>query len=367
MNLKRLIFERIDQRIFVGILAFLAIMVLVGWIAINEGARMVAFEDQFMARSIERGASQFSALCSTCHGIDGRGIVGRAPALNSPYLFGHNYLADVDRQISALTAEKSTDGTSAERIAAIDVELAALGAERTSIIASLQPAIDKGYDPENPSRLRNLGWSSSLHAFVTTTLISGRPVSASYWPQPMAAWSQTAGGPLRMDQIDDLVNYVLNWDKGSQWSVEDANAVNQFPIVPVDPSTVVMTGGDPVVGTGSDIATLTENLATVTGDPQSGQTLYNGALACSGCHLNAAVAPPTEGTWTRVNEVRLLDPANAGLTGEQFLANSIIHPGAYVSPGYPDGVMPQNFGDRLTYQNLADLIAYLKTHDEPLP
>jgi mono/diheme cytochrome c family protein len=227
--------------------------------------------------------------------------------------------------------------------------------------------MDKGYTPEEPSRLRNLGWTSSLAAFTRTTLISGRPVSAAYWPQPMAAWSQTAGGPLRMDQIDDLVNYILNWDKGSEWTVEDANAVNQFPIIPVDPSTVVMTGGDPVVGSETELPAIMEGLATVTGDPQNGMTLYNGALACAGCHLAEAVAPLTVGTWTRVNEVRLLAPENAGLTGEEYLANSIIHPSAYVAPGYPDGVMPQNFGDRLTYQDLADLIAYLKTHDEPLP
>ncbi len=365
MNLKRLVFERIDHRVFVGILSFLAIMVLVGWIAINESARMAAFEEQFLARSIERGATQFNALCSTCHGIDGRGIIGRAPGLNSPYLFGHNYLAEVDRQISTLTAEKDA-GATPERSAEIDVELAALVAERDAIFTSLQPAIDKGYDPEEPSRLQNLGWSSTLRSFVTTTIISGRPPSSSYWPEPMAAWSQTAGGPLRMDQIQDLTNYILNWDMGSAWTVEDANAINQFPIVPVDPATVVVSDV-PTVGAATELPVIMENLATVVGDPQTGQTLYNGSLACAGCHMTEAVAPLTAGTWTRVTDVRLLDPANNALTGEEYLAQSITHPGAYVVPGYPDGVMPQNFGDRLSYQDLADLIAYLKTQDQPLP
>jgi mono/diheme cytochrome c family protein len=121
------------------------------------------------------------------------------------------------------------------------------------------------------------------------------------------------------------------------------------------------------VGSSTDLATITENLATVTGDPQNGQALYNGALACAGCHLNAAVAPVTEGTWTRAVEIRVNEPENAGQTPEQYLANSIIHPSAYVVPGYPDGVMPQNFGDRLSYQDLADLIAFLATQDQPIP
>ena len=366
MNLKRELIERIDGRIFVGILCFLAIMILVGWIAINENARMAAFEDQYLARSTERGATLFNSNCSTCHGVDGRGVVGRAPALNSPYLFGHNYLAEVDSQIAALAAEASDPATTEQRKAEIETETAALVVQRDAVFASLQPAIDKGYNPEEPSRLQNLGWSGTLRSFVTTTLVSGRPTSSSYWPQPMAAWSQLAGGPLRMDQIEDIVNYVMNWDMGSYWTVEDANAVNQFPIVPVDPSTVVVSNV-PTVGAATELPVIMENLATVTGDPQNGQVLYNGSLACAGCHLNAAVAPPTEGTMTRVVDVRLQQPENAGMTPEEFLANSIIHPGAYVSPGYPDGVMPQNFGDRLSYQDLADLIAYLKTQDQPLP
>lgn len=366
MNLKRELIESIDGRIFVGVLCFIAIMILVGWISINEGARMKAFEGQYLARSIERGATMFNSNCSTCHGIDGRGVTGRAPALNSPYLFGHDYLAEVNSQIEALAAEAASPTTTDARKAEIETETAALVAERDAISSSLQPAIDKGYDPNKPDRLQNVGWSSTLRSFVTTTIISGRPPSSSYWPQPMAAWSQTAGGPLRMDQIEDLTNYILNWNLGDAWTVEDANAVNQFPIVPVDPSTVVVSDV-PTVGSTTDLATITENLATVTGDPQNGQVLYNGSLACAGCHLSAAVAPPLEGTMTRVVDVRLQQPENAGETPEQYLANSIIHPSAYVSPGYADGIMPQNFGDRLSYQDLADLIAYLETQDQPIP
>ena len=56
MNLQRLLVNRIEHRIIVGTVAFLATLVLVGWIAINEGGRMAAFDKEFTARSIERGA-----------------------------------------------------------------------------------------------------------------------------------------------------------------------------------------------------------------------------------------------------------------------------------------------------------------------
>jgi mono/diheme cytochrome c family protein len=366
MNLQRLLVERIEHRILVGTVAFLAIMVLVGWIAINEGGRMQAFERQYLARSIERGAALFANNCTSCHGPDGRGLTGIAPALNSPYLFGHDFLAAIIAEADTLSAERGAESTTDARRAEIDTRLGELDAQRTSLLAQMQPAVDRGYDPEAASRLRNLGWTSTLYQFVFTTLVHGRPASSSYWPQPMAAWSQVAGGPLRSDQLDDLTNYVLNWDKGDQWTLEDLNAVNQFPIQPVDPATVVTDPNRQVVGSQTPTETLVTELAAFVGDPNNGQTLYNGALACAGCHLNAAVAPPTEGTWTRVQEVRITDPQIPGYTGDMYLAESIIHPNAYVAPGYSANVMPPNFGDRLTYQELADLIAYLKSHDEPI-
>lgn len=368
-NLQRMLIEKMEHRILVGTVAFLGIMILVGWIAINEGARMQAFERQYLARSIERGATLFASNCSSCHSTDGRGVIGRGPALNSPYLFGHDFLATFDRELETLNRELASETITAERRAEVEPRVAELEAERLQVIASLQPAIDRGYDPEAPSRLATLGWGGGLQPFVYTTLVHGRPTSINYWPQPMAAWSQTAGGPLRSDQLQDLTNFILNWDRRGDWTVEDANAVAQYPIRPVDPSTIVaVAGGDPVIGSDVPREELFVEILNYTGDPQAGQTLYNGALACAGCHMNAAVAPLTDATWTRVQEVRLADPAVQALgitTGEAYLADSIIYPNDYISPGYP-AAMPGNFGDRLTYQQLADLIAYLRTYDQPL-
>jgi mono/diheme cytochrome c family protein len=360
--LQRLLVERMEHRIIVGTVAFLATMVLVGWIAINEGARMQAFERQYAGRSVERGAALYATYCATCHQVDGRGAVGRAPALNSPYMFGHDFLAAQRAEISALEAELNNESTppTAERRAEIETRLAELDAEVQPILAQMQPAINIGYDPDQPSRLARLGWGATLNSFIYTTLVHGRPNSVSYWPQSMPAWSQTAGGSLRGDQLEDLTNFILNWDKGDDWTVEDLNAVRQFPIYAVDPSQVVVSN-EPRIGT--DVAAIEAELANFTGDPVNGQALYNGAAyGCIGCHANAAVAPLTEETWQSAQTVRLEDPANAGLTPEQYLITSIVNPNAYVVPPYPAGVMPQNFGERMTHQNLADILAYIKSY-----
>lgn len=369
MNLQRLLFERIDHRILVGTVSFLAIMVLVGWVAINEGARMTAFEQQYLARSIERGAALFASNCSPCHATDGRGNLGRAPALNSPYLFGHNFLAEVDAQIEALEIERGVAGTNGDttRVGEIDTELLSLQAERDGLIAEMAPAIALGFNPDEYSRLSSLGWGSTLNDFVFSTLYSGRPVSESYWPQPMVAWAAETGGSLRTDQLQDITNFILNWGRGDDWTIEDLNAVRQFPIYPVQP-TGGDTSGEPVIGADTELAVIMENLDPLTGDPQNGQTLYNSATyACFGCHgAGAGVAPPVEGTWTRVQEERLADPLFADYTGEAYLAESIIHPNAFAAPGNWSGIMPENFGDRMTYQQLADIIAYLQTQDQPI-
>lgn len=119
---------------------------------------------------------------------------------------------------------------------------------------------------------------------------------------------------------------------------------------------------------GTDVDYILRSLETVTGDPLNGQLLYNGDLACASCHETSGgvVAPHTEGTYTRVEETRLNDPVLADYTPEHYLAESIVMPGNYVVPGY-NNVMPSDFGERLTLQELADLIAFLESQDGPSP
>lgn len=522
MRLDRMIFERMETRILVGITMFVSIMVLVGWVAINENARMASFERQYLSRSIERGAYLFAANCATCHSYDGLGLEGRAPALNNPHLFGYDFLADVDRRQESLerernallqavasgdyeaagtteadaqarlgvgsipyrlfeieqqtevingriaeingiigapvdpaaeaeaTAEPAAEATpeatmeatpeataavpaapeisaeeradleteraelevalaaletevsalederaaleaelageapaaeatpapdatpeaapsmpSEERVAEINArlgvgtiwaELDAVAVERDGLLLQMQPAVDNAYDPAVPSRLGQVGYNNTLDQYVYTTLLHGRPGSQLYWPagQGMVAWGQLGGGPLRGDEIRDLTNYILNWDKGDAWTVEDLNSVRQFAIVPGAAAAADM--GPPV---GTDVVAIVANLGTVTGDPAAGETHYR-SLGCTGCHAGGAQGPATEGTWSRVTAERLTLPQFAGYTIEQYLVESIVAPGAYTVPPYASGLMPANFGERIDIQMMADILAYLE-------
>lgn len=120
---------------------------------------------------------------------------------------------------------------------------------------------------------------------------------------------------------------------------------------------------------GADVARILTLLDAVSGDPLNGQLLYNSdTLACYGCHVAQAgeAAPALDGTLTRAEETRLADPALDGYTVTQYLVESIVQPGHYIAPGY-NNVMPNNFGDRLTLQDLADLLIFLESQDGPSP
>ncbi|NWF67970.1 MAG: c-type cytochrome [Chloroflexi bacterium] len=363
----QMLFERIETRILVGVVMFVGTLILVGWVAINETARMAAFEQQFNARAVERGAALYVSNCASCHNPDGYGQANRAPALNNPQLFGYDYFASIRSERQDLQNELNNTETppTAERTEALQLRLGELDAQELQLRQQMQQATQRGYDPDRPDRLLNLGWAGSRQAFIFTTLVHGRPVSINYWGgNVMVAWSQQAGGPLRNDQLQDLTSFIMNWNR--DFTVEDLLSVNQFAIEPVDPR--FATGGG-AAGVGRDGAAAYAAIGELTGDPNRGQSIYNGQeptalgfyMACATCHAGGNVGPLTTGTWTRVLNERL--PALPQYTsGEEYLVHSIVAPNEYVVTGYAG--MPDNLGDQMDAQDLVDLVAFLMTQDQ---
>jgi mono/diheme cytochrome c family protein len=379
-----MLIPNIENRITVGIVSFVVTMVLLGWAAINEGGRMAALEETFHARAIEQGAALFASNCTRCHGEDGRGRENFGPALNSPYFFGHDFFPEITTEITrlntergGLTTERGRPGVAEARVAEIDARVAEIDTRISELRAQRDPqvqvAIDRGYDPQNPIRLTNVGWGGTLHAYIYTTLEHGRPSSISYWPNgPMVAWSQTAGGPLRSDQLVDIADYILNWDRGDNWTLEDLFAVRQFPKVPCDPTSNCPgpSGGTSV---GSDVAAALTAIGELTADPARGDRLYHGqersqlnrSLPCLACHLAEAngVGPMTSGTWTRAVSLHDGDPALEGYSPEFYIVESILLPGNYVVSGFSNA-MQANLGNDMSAQDLADIVAYLQTQTQ---
>ena len=121
-----------------------------------------------------------------------------------------------------------------------------------------------------------------------------------------------------------------------------------------------------------DITTLTEaeifaNLepdivaSIQNGDPEAGMQVsqLNGCIGCHSLEKGGQLVGPS---WygianTAIKRVEGESPA-------QYLYLSIAQPGAYIVPDYPAGIMPQNYNEILSPEQLGDLVAYLLTFQE---
>ena len=96
--------------------------------------------------------------------------------------------------------------------------------------------------------------------------------------------------------------------------------------------------------------------ASLTGDAAKGKPLFlsNG---CGGCHTYKPAGTAGKVGPDLDNVAADAKKANQGPLAE-YVATSIKNPGAYVVPGFSDGVMP-SYGGQLTDQQVADLAAFL--------
>ena len=273
--------------IVLGTLALLGLMGALLFVTINEVDRMRTAEAAYAARAVETGALEFESRCRSCHGPQGKGTP-LAPALNTAALF---------------------DG----------------------------------------SRLAAAGYAGTVDDFVRGTISAGRPVpsAGTNYPQRMPTWGERFGGPLRDDQVDALVSFVMNWEDRA---TAEATAAPELP------------AGEAV---GTDITqTLPE------GDAGRGQTLAEGPLGCAACHTLSTVGPAwagegaTPGIGARA-AARLDEPGYGGAatTAEQYLLESVVETNTYLVAGFEANIMPGTFGARLTPQDAAHLIAYMLTFD----
>jgi mono/diheme cytochrome c family protein len=146
-------------KIIIGTVAFMISMMVMGYAALREQARLERFTDARLGRQIEMGAHLYEQNCATCHGVHGK-------------------------------AEECYDPSSGDPIGCVGLPL-----NYQSLVCG-----------DISLRMEAMNWEGSKEAFIQSTLASGRPGTV------MPAWSEQFGGPLRNDQIVDLSHFVLNWE-----------------------------------------------------------------------------------------------------------------------------------------------------------
>ena len=114
-----------------------------------------------------------------------------------------------------------------------------------------------------------------------------------------------------------------------------------------------------------------ESVPLVTGD-ESLQQLFHKA-GCAVCHTipgisgaNGRVGPKLVLGSTGLG--RLRDPSYRGhaMTIREYIVESVLNPGVYIVPGYPDQAMPRWYGQKLSAGALEKISLYLESlRDEP--
>lgn len=278
-------------KIIIGTIAFMITMMVFGYAALREQSRLERFTNAELGRSIEAGSEIFANNCATCHGADG-------------------------------TAQECFD-TAGNQIACQGLPL-----NYNSLLCG-----------DVSQRMTDMGWKGTKQDFILTTVSAGRG-------NIMPTWLDQFGGPLRPDQVQNVTNYVLNFE--SEELCAAPVVTYEWPELAAD----FLAGPD----------------ITAPGDPARGQELYTVTYGCAACHGSldgstpAAIGPSlanidTDGA-TRVE----------GQDAQQYVYHSILYPSDHIAPECPTGpcagppsTMPANFGARMgeNPQDMADILAVL--------
>lgn len=278
-------------KIIIGTIAFMITMMVFGYAALREQSRLERFTNAELGRSIEAGSEIFVNNCATCHGIDG-------------------------------DAQECYD-TAGNQIACQGLPL-----NYNSLLCG-----------DVSQRMTDMGWDGTKHDFILTTISAGRG-------DIMPTWLDQFGGPLRPDQVQNVTNYVLNFE--SEELCAAPVVTYEWPELAAD----FLAGPD----------------ITAPGDPARGQELYTVTYGCAACHGSldgstpAAIGPSlanieTDGA-TRVE----------GQDAQQYIYHSILYSSDHIAPECPTGpcagppsTMPANFGARMgeNPQDMADILAVL--------
>lgn len=116
----------------------------------------------------------------------------------------------------------------------------------------------------------------------------------------------------------------------------------------------------------SSSASAPPSLSDQNGDPavaEGAQLFAQGTLGglagCKSCH---SLSGGGLGTGPSMAGIGLTAENRVpGLSAEEYLRQSIVDPNAFLVDDYTRGLMPRNYGDKLTAEEIDNLVAYLLT------
>jgi mono/diheme cytochrome c family protein len=198
-------------------------------------------------------------------------------------------------------------------------------------IQGLAPALNDRYFFTD--RVKDVGWQGSFEDYIVSTISTGRVVSTR--PEyvgggkpAMPTWSERYGGPLRDDQIRNIAAFILNWEATAMGQV-------QLAVLPT-PTPSPEEAADPAA---------------------RGRQVFL-ASGCTGCHTIDGVSTGIVGpNLTKIGDVAAT--RKDGVSAEEYIRESILNTNAFVVEGFQPNLMPQNYSQQLSNNQLDDLVAFL--------
>ncbi|MEM9776474.1 MAG: c-type cytochrome [Chloroflexota bacterium] len=188
---------------------------------------------------------------------------------------------------------------------------------------------------EESRRMTAMGWHLEKRAYIESIIAAGRTESG----MPAYSSEYLDGVGLNDAEIDYITDFVMLYETAELCA--DFEAALEITL----PTTVAGLGA---------------------GDAEKGEELHNITFGCSACHGDPAVEfSNAVGSWA--GTFKDLDNRREGYTAADYVYESIVLPNAHISPDCPTGPcsgppsgMPWNYAERMTAQELADVMAYLE-------
>lgn len=140
------------------------------------------------------------------------------------------------------------------------------------------------------------------------------------------------------------------------WALVGAACTATTTLPPEPTATLTETATEAPEPTQAPVATATEPT-----DPVAlGRSLSarNGCAACHSVDGTSLIGPTWQGLFGK--EEMLADGATV-LVDEAYLIESILDPNAKIVRGFTPGIMPQDFAQKLSDEQIDAIIAYIKT------
>ncbi|MEM9773425.1 MAG: c-type cytochrome [Chloroflexota bacterium] len=196
---------------------------------------------------------------------------------------------------------------------------------------------------EKSLRMDELAWRGSFENFIYSSIANGR------YQTNLHAYGKELGGELSINEIEQITAYLL----GFKPQVKEQVRYISLPLRDNVPSRFYWP------------ASISE---LPLGNAEFGKEKYEITYGCYACHgdpqvTGSNVVGPWAGNFKNVR----LKRGNIEYTAADYFYESVLLPSKFIAPKCPTGDcsgppsgMPDNFGLRMTHQDLADVMAYLE-------